>query len=354
MPTPLYYPPTQNGLQKTLDAELLTGVTAAATLNNVTGIQNKKGIMVIDRVDSNNNLTPSKREYISFDGTSGSTVVTLARGLAGSTDQDHAVGAVVEFVNDVVQQQAILDGLLLTVTTAGALNKATGATINTGTADDTIVTPKAIADSTIMKLSDGWILSTDTWTYASATTFTIAGVDRTAMFPKGTKIKLTQTTAKYFYVVGSAFSTNTTITVAGGTSYTVANETITSPYYSYASSPQGFPSVFAYTPTVTSGTGAITSYTVSAVFSLIGKIAFVNILLTLTNAGTAGLDIRITLPITAVGAGGYAAGTGFPEATYGSLGVGALSPTSLLFRNYDGSFIGTTGGKYVITYTYNI
>ena len=122
MSTPLYYPPTTNGLQKTLDASLLTGVTASATLNNVTGIQNLKGIMVIDRVDGNNNLTPNKREYISFAGTSGSTVVTLTRGLAGSTDQDHAVGAVVEFVSDVVQQQAIIDGLLQVITTAGVLD----------------------------------------------------------------------------------------------------------------------------------------------------------------------------------------------------------------------------------------
>lgn len=151
MATPIYYPPTQNGLQKTLDAQLLTGVTASATLNNVVGIQNKKGIMVIDRVDGNNNLTPSKREYISFDGTSGSTVVTLVRGLAGSTDQDHAVGAIVEFISDITQQQAIIDGLLLVVDTNGALNKATGAEVDTGTDDAKIVTPKAMEDSSYAK-----------------------------------------------------------------------------------------------------------------------------------------------------------------------------------------------------------
>jgi hypothetical protein len=122
MPTALFYPTTTNAVQKTLDAALLTGVTASATLNNVTGIQNLKGLMVVDRVDANSVLTPSKREYISFTGTSGSTVVTLVRGLAGSTDQDHAVGAIVEFVNDVVQQQAIIDGLLNVNTTAGALD----------------------------------------------------------------------------------------------------------------------------------------------------------------------------------------------------------------------------------------
>lgn len=144
MPTPLYFPPQQNALQKTLDAELLTGVIASATLNNVTGLQNKKGIMVIDRIDGNNNLTPNKREYISFDGTSGSTVVTLARGLGGSTDQDHAVGAIVEFVNDVVQQQAILDGLAQVVTTAGVLD--TTKVVDPATAQS--LTNKTITDST--------------------------------------------------------------------------------------------------------------------------------------------------------------------------------------------------------------
>lgn len=105
---PLYYPPSQNAVQKTLGAQLLSGVTASATLNNVVGIQNKNGVMVIDRVDTNGVETPTKREYIGFSGTSGSTVVTLTRNVDGSgTDQDHAVGAIVEFIPDVVWAEAI-------------------------------------------------------------------------------------------------------------------------------------------------------------------------------------------------------------------------------------------------------
>lgn len=108
----LYHPPTQNGLQKTLGAQLDQGVTASATFNNVTGIQNKPGLFVVDRIDSDGNeKNASFREYISFEGTSGSTVTTLVRGLGGTTDQDHAIGAVVEFVSDVVQMQAIIDAL---------------------------------------------------------------------------------------------------------------------------------------------------------------------------------------------------------------------------------------------------
>lgn len=107
----LLYIPTADFIQKTLNAQLLTGVTAAATLNNVTSIPNLAGVMIVDRVDSNGTETPTKTEIIEYSGTSGSTVVTLTRGLAGTTDQDHAVGAIVEFGPDVLWAQALLDAM---------------------------------------------------------------------------------------------------------------------------------------------------------------------------------------------------------------------------------------------------
>jgi hypothetical protein len=105
----IYHPTTANFVQKTLSSDLLASVTASAALNNVTSIQNKKGVMIIDRVDTNGNETPSKVEVIAFNGTSGSTVVTLTRGLAGTTDQVHAVGAIVEFGPDIVWAQGLID-----------------------------------------------------------------------------------------------------------------------------------------------------------------------------------------------------------------------------------------------------
>lgn len=116
----IYYPPTANGIQKTLGAQLDIGFTSSATLNNTTNIQNLKGLFVVDRIDTSGaEKNASLREYISFAGTSGSTVTTLVRGLGGTTDQDHAIGAVVEFVNDIVQQQAILDTITAEHSTAG-------------------------------------------------------------------------------------------------------------------------------------------------------------------------------------------------------------------------------------------
>lgn len=99
---------------------------------------------------------------------------------------------------------------------------------------------------------DGWIPSSIPWSYASSTTFTISG-DVRNLFPKGTKIKLTQTTTKYFYVIDATYaSPNTTVTITGGNDYSLANASISDRYYSYAASPRGFPGYFNYTPTWTS------------------------------------------------------------------------------------------------------
>lgn len=92
---------------------------------------------------------------------------------------------------------------------------------------------------------DGWVAAGETWTYASADdptfTFTVAGVDLTTKYQSGMRVKLTQTTAKYFIITKVAFSTDTTITIYGGTDYDLANAAITNPYYSPVKAPFGFP-----------------------------------------------------------------------------------------------------------------
>jgi len=92
---------------------------------------------------------------------------------------------------------------------------------------------------------NGWIPAGETWTYASADdptfTFTISG-DKTSKYSAGMRIKLTQTSVKYFIITAVSYSSpNTTITVYGGTDYDLVNATITSPYYSTQKAPQGFP-----------------------------------------------------------------------------------------------------------------
>ena len=70
------------------------------------------------------------------------------------------------------------------------------------------------------------------------------------------RIKLTQTTVKYFIITKVVYSSpNTTITVYGGTDYTLANAAIIYPYYSSAKAPAGFPlDPTKWTVTVTDST----------------------------------------------------------------------------------------------------
>jgi hypothetical protein len=121
-------------LQKTLNAQLDKGVTASLTLTNVTGIQNKPGVVVINRIDSNSaELAASLREYVSYTAVSGSTLTGLARHLGGTADQDHAVGSVVEFILDITWGQAMIDAFLVEHKEADATHGAVTATsINLG------------------------------------------------------------------------------------------------------------------------------------------------------------------------------------------------------------------------------
>jgi hypothetical protein len=92
-------------------------------------------------------------------------------------------------------------------------------------------------------LLTGWVSDSDTWVYVSATSFKIIGKDVTARFPKGTKVQFTQTTVKYGWVVPNAAmsGSDTLVTLAANTTYTVANATISANSYSYEDTPQGFP-----------------------------------------------------------------------------------------------------------------
>jgi hypothetical protein len=132
-----------------LDADLNTGATASMTLNNTTGVQNKPGVVVVDRIDTNGNeQSAALREYIVFTGTSGATLTGLTRGLGGSSDQDHSTGAVVEFIYDVVAAQAIIDAIglvvdeddIANVNTTNVVTPAGTQTLTNKTVDDPIVT----------------------------------------------------------------------------------------------------------------------------------------------------------------------------------------------------------------------
>jgi len=120
--TDLLFPTSQNFVQKTLGAALNAGATTV-TLNNVTGIQNKPGVFIVDRVNTGGVETPSTREVIKFTGTSGSTLTGLTRNFdGGGSDQDHAIGAIVEFTADAMWADGVMDALENAFTSTGAVD----------------------------------------------------------------------------------------------------------------------------------------------------------------------------------------------------------------------------------------
>ena len=110
----LYNVPLKNAIQHSLAGTLTSAETTTITLDSSVVLElqassTMKGLLVVDRVDVNGNLTPTKCEYIAYTGVSGSTVTGLTRGLSGTTAQGHSIGAIVEFVPDVTWAQAIND-----------------------------------------------------------------------------------------------------------------------------------------------------------------------------------------------------------------------------------------------------
>jgi len=106
--------PTKNAIQKTLSAELLSSAGASDPISfaDVDGIPNLPGVLVINRVDSNGTATASKREYIEYSGTSGTTVLITTRNVDGSgSTLTHAVGSIVEWIPDVTWADRIYDSL---------------------------------------------------------------------------------------------------------------------------------------------------------------------------------------------------------------------------------------------------
>lgn len=109
------------------------------------------------------------------------------------------------------------------------------------------MTNKTLTSPVINDTWAGWVSAAETWTYASVSaptsTLTITG-DKTTKYYAGMRLKLTQATGgtKYFIVTKAAYSApNTTLTLYGGTDYALTNEAISSPFYSVAKAPAGFP-----------------------------------------------------------------------------------------------------------------
>ena len=204
------------------------------------------------------------------------------------------------------------------------------------------LTPRAPNDVTKFLRGDAawatidWFADTATWTYVSASSFIITG-NVTTKFPIGTKLKLTNSTVKYFYVVSATYGApNTTITVTGGSAYTLVNSAITDTFYSYTDSPQGFPNAFAYTPVwAASGTQpAIGNGSLLGYFSISGRVMIISISQTMGSSTTYGTGTYSwSLPVSpwlicTGGAQALDAGTAFHIGTIHALAANTIGVVS--------------------------
>lgn len=307
---------------------VVTTIPMASTTNLAT---DTAVTLVIDRVDSAGTKTPSLEETI-VGVVSGSNIVNSLRGVEG-TAQAHNAGAVVEVLvtadgyNDIIDhllvghlQSGAHAGSSITASNLAASSVTSGrisasAVLATNLAASA-VQPGNLAASAVLSgnigasaivlgnlsassvasgnlnfdpstPADGWLAATGTWTYASATTITVPS-GAASLYRVGDKVKLTQTTAKYFYIVAVA---DTLLTVTGGSDYTVANAAITSPFYSHQETPLSFPDWFAYTPT------GPTNTTLTGRFAVNGRTVICKIKGAVT--GTPDFTNMPTLPITA-------------------------------------------------------
>jgi len=156
----LYSVPLKNAVQKTLSVTLTQAETASITFDSSVDLElqassSMPGILVIDRIDVNGNLTPTKAEYIEFTGVSGTTVTGLTRGIGGTSAQGHSIGAIVEFVPDVVWADAIND-VFTTQHNADGTHKTlslislASVTINNSFINDMVISGGSLASTTIL------------------------------------------------------------------------------------------------------------------------------------------------------------------------------------------------------------
>jgi len=189
-------------------------------------------------------------------------------------------------VNELQEEVTAIETQLI----AGGVNIATA----TPTAN---AVPKAdasgkLADGWNLVGKDGWIPVSDSWTYASASTITVPS-GAAAIYSVGDKLRLTNSTVKYFYIVGVA---DTVLTITGGSEYTLVSVAISAVSYSHAASPVGFPQWFNYTPVFSGATVTGGSISTSR-FTVIGKTCiwrYSDYSRSITTAGSVSLSLPVT------------------------------------------------------------
>ena len=202
--------------------------------------------------------------------------------------------------NDGVTEGTVSASKVVVADSSKNIDFGTGSVTATNATASTLLTATTRFDFAILRSASwgGWYEVNETWTRTAATTFTISG-DKTSKYAVGTPIKLTDTTTKYFYITAISYgSPNTTVTVSGGSDYSLVGA-ITNPYFAEGYNAAGWPDKFTYAPT---HTGFSDNPTVSAKFILHGRKVTVWYM-TLVAGTSNGTTFTTIVPITSSGDG---------------------------------------------------
>ncbi len=107
----LYSAATINAPKTTLSAAI-TSSAVTISLASVIGLQTT-GILVLDRIDSSENETPTLSEYLSYTSRSTNVFSGITRGISNSSPLAHGSGAVVEAVSSTLHWGSLVSHLRL-------------------------------------------------------------------------------------------------------------------------------------------------------------------------------------------------------------------------------------------------
>lgn len=226
-------------------------------------------------------------------------------------------------ITGTVGGSATYSTVTLTTPTIASFVNATHNHSNAAGGGSTLTSPTintAIISNPTLRLWDGWEDANETWTFSTSAAVTVPS-DATTKYAIGDKVKLTQSASvKYFYITGVA---STTLTLNGGTDYTVANSAISANAYSHVQTPLNFPASFNYTPTWTNLT--VGNGTNLSAFSMNGRLVYTRLFFKLGSTSSVATNPTFTFPMTA-------------STNYTTIGEDYIA--SCLLRSAGGNYLG--------------
>lgn len=165
----------------------------------------------------------------------------------------------------------------------------------------------------------------------------------------GTASRILVTPTSGIYAI--AWPNAPTTLVGRDTSDTLTNKTFDSTSTGYRLANLTDSAWTAYTPTITAGSGTFTTVSATGKYKDVGKIRFVEIVVSITSAGTAAGYVRATHPATT---NNNAVVNGVEVSS--NLALTGRNPTNagVDIYKYDGTYRGSTGDTLLIHYFYEL